>query len=426
MPDQNNTLLKSSTIYMVGSVLSRSIPFLILPVLTRYLSPEDYGLVATFTVIIGITTPFVGINATGAIIRNYYDLDKNQLSHYIGNCFLLLVLSFLAVFFVFLLFQGPISSITKFTSSLLLVIPVVAIGDFLAQTGLSIWRVRDKPVSYSVFNILYLGANFTISIVCVVLLSMNWQGRVVGILVSNVLFGIVALGMLYRRGYVGFSINKSYMKDAVKFGLPLIPHMLGVWSILMVNRIFLNNMVGVHLTGLFSVGAAFASIVFLLQSAFHQAWIPWLYTRLKMNDDKVNVNLVKITYVYFIVIILFALGISLVAPWATLFLFGERFKGASQFVLWLSLGYAANGMYKMMVGYIMFEKKTHLIAAITVFTGLLSLCLNYFLIKNNGAIGAAQALAFTFFVAFLLTWLAAQKVYPMPWRIRLSLFGRHA
>lgn len=413
-------LLKSSAIYVVGSVLSRSIPFLILPVLTRHLSPEEYGLVATFTVLIGVTAPFVGINATGAIIRNYYELDRNRLSQYIGNCVFLLLLSFLAVFLIFLLLRHPLSSIAKFFSPLILIVPVVAAGDFLAQAALSIWRVRDKPLVYSLFNILYLGANFTISIVCVVLLTMGWQGRVVGILVSNVLFGFIAIGLLYRSGYLRFSIDRSFLKDAARFGLPLIPHMLGVWSILMVNRIFLNNMVGVDATGLFSVGAAFASIVFLLQSAFHQAWIPWLYTRLKLNDEKVNCNLVKITYMYFVVITLVALAVSFSAPWTTSFLFGDRFEGASEFVLWLSLGYAANGMYKMMIGYILFEKKTHLVAGITVFTGALSLYLNYILIKNNGAIGAAQALAITFFTAFVLTWIAAQKVYPMPWGIRLK------
>lgn len=426
MPKTDSSLLRSSSIYVFGSMLSRSIPFLMLPVLTRYLSPEDYGLVATFTVIIGVTTPFVGINATGAIIRNYYDLDREELSRYIGNCFLLLILSFVVVSFIFLLFQNSISSLTKFVSPFLLIIPVVALGNFLSQTALSMWRVRDKPFSYSLFNIFFLAVNFSISIACVVLLSMNWQGRAVGILASNILFGAVALILLYRSGYVSFSINKSYIRDAVKFGVPLIPHMLGVWSILMVNRIFLNNMVGIHTTGLFAVGAAFASIIYLLQSAFHQAWIPWLYERLKSNDHREKIQIVKITYIYFIVIISSALGLSAVAPWATTLLFGEKFTGSSVFVLWLCLGYAANGMYKMMVGYVLFEKKTHLVAIITVFSGLLSLLFNYFLIKENGAIGAAQAMAFTFFVAFLLTWFIAHRIFPMPWSIKVTPFGNHA
>ena len=41
--------------------------------------------------------------------------------------------------------------------------------------------------------------------------------------------------------------------------------------------------------------------------------------------------------------------------------------------------------------------------------------LNYFLIKANGVIGAAQATTITFFVSFVLTWILSAKVYKMPW-----------
>ena len=69
----------------------------------------------------------------------------------------------------------------------------------------------------------------------------------------------------------------------------------------------------------------------------------------------------------------------------------------------------------MIVGYIFYIKKTHMLAWITFFSASINVVLNYFLIKINGAIGAAQATTITFFVRFILTWTSSVRIYKMPW-----------
>ena len=63
-------LFKSFVAYTMGGALSSAVPFFLLPVLTRYLTPEDYGFVATFQAILVVTMPFVGVNLDGAIARS--------------------------------------------------------------------------------------------------------------------------------------------------------------------------------------------------------------------------------------------------------------------------------------------------------------------------------------------------------------------
>src|SRR5665648_509182 len=88
-----SSLIKTSFIYTLTKAINASIPFLLMPVLTRYLNPEDYGVVAMFGVLLSFLVPFTGLNSHGAIARKYYDRDEVDLPTYVTNCLLILITS---------------------------------------------------------------------------------------------------------------------------------------------------------------------------------------------------------------------------------------------------------------------------------------------------------------------------------------------
>ena len=81
-----STLFKTARVYIVSNIVNQSIPFLLIPLLTRYLTPIEYGMVATYQVLVGFVTPITGLSVHGAITRIYYDRTK-ELSKYVGNWF---------------------------------------------------------------------------------------------------------------------------------------------------------------------------------------------------------------------------------------------------------------------------------------------------------------------------------------------------
>lgn len=184
----------------------------------------------------------------------------------------------------------------------------------------------------------------------------------------------------------------------------------------MTDRIFITNMVDISETGMYAVGYQFAMVINMLCGSFNQAWVPWLYAKLKDGRDEVTI--VKITYIYFVMVVIFALGLTWIAPLVMRFYVGESFSGAHRFVLWIAIGYAFNGMYKMLTTYIFFVQKTYILAWITFFTAIVNVAANYLFINYEGAIGAAKATALSFFISFVLTWILAAKVYKMPWSLK--------
>ena len=410
-------LFKNTFIYSSSNVINNAIPFFLLPIMTRYLTPTEYGIVVTFNILLAVMTIFVGLNMAGAVNVNFFKLNKNELKKYIGNVIFVLFISFILVFTITYFIKSTISLLTNFPEKWISGIVIVALFQsfFIITTGL--WQVEQKALPYGIFQTLRTILNVSLSLIFVVLFGWAWQGRLLGIVITSIVFGLLSIFVIYKRKYIKFSFNKKYIKDALFFGIPLIPHALGGWIIIGIDRIFINSMVGVAATGIYTVGYQVGMIIGLLAQSFNLAWSPFLFEKLKENNYSTKVKIVKFTYLYDVGIILLALILSFIAPYFLRVFVGQNFYFAYKYVLWIALGYAFQGMYFMVVNYIFYIKKTYILAWITFSSAGINIILNYFFIKANGAIGAAQATTITFFIKFVLVWVLSAKIYKMPWEI---------
>jgi O-antigen/teichoic acid export membrane protein len=151
-------------------------------------------------------------------------------------------------------------------------------------------------------------------------------------------------------------------------------------------------------------------IIGVLEQSFNQAWAPWLFERLSRKNPDDKQLIARITRWYNVGIITLALAIAAIAPWFLRFFVGRDFAGAGQFVLWLALGNAFSGMYKMVVNQIFYANKTHLLAWVTFVTGVANVGLTYALIRINGAVGAAQGTALALLLSYLMTAQLSRRV----------------
>jgi O-antigen/teichoic acid export membrane protein len=413
------SLLKSSGIYTLANLINSAIPFLMLPVLTRYLTPFDYGIVAMFQVLLGIMGSFTGLSVHGAVARQYYDRDSIDFPNYVGNCLYILGASTALIALVVWIFARPISNLSEFPVAWLWSVVLVCVGQFVVVVFLTICQVQVKPFAYGRFQVSLTLVNVTLSLFFVVSLGMGWEGRIQGQIFAYAIFATLAITVLIKQGWVRWSFRKDYIRSALNFGVPLIPHAFGMWAITMTDRILITRMVGVTDTGIYVVGAQIGMIIGILQDSFNRAWIPWLYDKLKREDPVWNNKIVRFTYLYDIVILILALLLAWIAPWFLKFYVGKSFVEAGQYVFWIALGYAFNGMYKMVGGYLLYEKKTFYLSLATFFTALINIIVSYFLIRANGPVGAAQGTMVAFLSSFLLTWFLANKCHRMPWSIAL-------
>jgi O-antigen/teichoic acid export membrane protein len=410
-------LFQNTGIYILTSIISAAIPFLLLPILTRYLSPEDYGIATMFSVLITLVSPFIGVNVNGAISRQYYEREQVDIWSYVGNCFYILLTSTILFGTIFFMLADTVSKITSFPTSMFWIVIVYSFSYFINSILLSIWQVQKLPLLYGGFQIAQTLLNLILSLIFITTFKFGWQGRVYGQFVAVVIFSALSLITLIRNKWIKFDFNIYYIKNALYFGIPLIPHALSGIIMSTTDRLMIANMVGLSATGIYTVGYQVGSIINLFAVSFNNAYVPWLYEKLKKDNYSTKVKIVKFTYLYFVLIIIGAIVLGLTALLFLKYVLGKSFIDSSFYVIWIALGYAFQGMYFMVVNYIFYGKKTTKLAWITFISAIINIVLNYFFIRKFGAIGAAQATSLVYLLKFMLVWYFASKVHEMPWKL---------
>ena len=83
-------VVKDSIIYLTTSSINKLIPFLLLPVMTNYLLPEEYGLLSVYMLFVTLFSAFIGMNLHLNISKNFFQVSKEKMAIIIGNIFILL------------------------------------------------------------------------------------------------------------------------------------------------------------------------------------------------------------------------------------------------------------------------------------------------------------------------------------------------
>ena len=407
-------LFKQASIYTGSNILSALVPFMCMPVLTRYLTPEDYGVVAIMGSMISFLTPFVGMNIHGAIAASYYHDDVDFI-RFVRNCLGILVLSTVAVSIIVFVFSAPIARYTLFPADWLWAIVIVCFGQFLLNIQLTILQVSQKAKNYGIVQVLNVICNTALSIGLIVIFSMNWEGRAWAQVITSATFLVWSVVFFRNYGIKGLSFDKDYIKKALSFGVPLIPHAISGYLLTMADRFYIANFVDVATAGLFVLGAQIGQGISLLTDSFNKAYVPWLFEKLQNITESTKIKLVRYTYIYFVGILIIAGAYSFVMPYFLGFFVGEKFYSAGNYVWAFAFAGALNGMYYMVVNYIFYVGNTTALMYRTFGGSIFHIAVSFFLTKSFGAEGASYAVLLSYFIIFAIVWQLSSKIYNMPW-----------
>lgn len=419
----NPSLLRAAVVYTLTNILAAAVPFALLPLLTRTLTPNEYGQVAMFSVAITFFGAFVGLNVHGAVGIRYFEKSRLELSNYVAACLVITASSALMTVLIVGLLLPSAISVAKLPGEWILAAIGIAACLSIVQTRLAIWQSAGKPWPYGALRLVQSTLDASLSLWLVLAIGMGWEGRALGLSVAAALVAGIALLLLLRFGWARLPVRRADLANALHFGVPLIPHVIGGMLIAMVDRVMISDILGVTSTGIYLVALQIGMILGLLTDSFNRAYAPWLFRMLTRKESSKDTLIVRLTWAYFAAVTLVAIFLGLSAPSLLAVLVGEKFRGAAPLVVYIALGFAFGGMYYMVTNYIFFAGRTARLAVLTLSCGTINVALSYWLLHRNGLAGAAQAFMVAQALLFLSTWWLANKSHPMPW-LRAMMPGR--
>ncbi len=414
---ENFRRIKLFVIYLSATLINRAVPFLLLPVITRYLSPAEYGTWTIFSVLFLFMTALIGMNSQVNITRNFFRKPGEEIAKIVGNGILAVLINSILVSAIVLFSAFFTSEVFGVPTSWVLMIPPAVFAYMILQYRLNIFRNQNKAVQFGVLEIAVTMAYMAMAVFFVVWGRLGWKGMALGRISSAIIFGVFSFFSLWFSGFLILRFDRKRLYEIYIISLPMILHILGGVIIRMSDKLFINSMVGKEAVGIYAVGYTFGMIVMLFTEAFNKSWSPWMYKQLASINNAGKKRIVRITYIYYLGVILLALSVYLLSPFMVKLMTPASYHGASKYVFWIALAFAVDGMYQMHFPYLVHEGKTSFLGIATISAGIFNLFANYFLIRTNGPVGAAQATFLAFFIRFMAVKWYGKRIFPMPWKL---------
>ena len=262
--------------YFFAQIAVFGVPIILLPILTRSLSTGDYGLIGLFNSFAQAVSVIGSISLSGAVARAYLDREGDlDFSSYVGNA---LVINSILVGIASVIFGisfGLIYEIS-FPNLFIPLAAVFVLSSCVKEILLSLWNVMGRSKAYAILVVSVASANL-IACPIFLLFSPDWISRVVPLVVLECICALFAVRYLIRSFEVVFRSSLKYARDLFSFGLPLIPHSLGLLFITAADKLIVSGLFGVEELGIYSVAAASVGLVSLILLPLDKALTPRIY-----------------------------------------------------------------------------------------------------------------------------------------------------
>lgn len=274
--------LRTSMWFALCNYLQRGTALIVVPIFTRLLTTEQYGICniyfAWFDIFILFTSlklPYEGLN--NGLIRHEADKD-GYTSAILG---LIMVLT-AGAGLVYLLLRKWIDHFTGLSGFLM----AFMFLQLMFQPALMLWTNRERfdfryrlPVIVTLISTVL---NPVIAIIAVLNTEYMAEARIIASALVQVFFGLLCAVILLRREKTLY--RKEYWRFALGFNLPLLAYYLSQSLLNQSDRIMINYFEGSGKAAVYSVAYAAATLMLLAVSAVNGAFNPWMYRKLKSGD----------------------------------------------------------------------------------------------------------------------------------------------
>jgi len=406
-------LLKHSSIYGLGTIVSQAVGFILLPFYTKYLTPTDYGVMSLINITIDLVGLVFGLGIVAAVSRFYFEYEtKEEQNCVISTAYWIYAIA-VVIFYPPLYFSSSVFANLLFNNSSVytnhfIVASLALIFGVNVDLGLAHLRITNQSTKFVIISI---SRTFSLILFNIYFIAFAKTG-VIGIfyssLINKIIFSIFLTITRLIKVRMRFSLNIA--RGMVKFSFPLIFsdlfRVLGYES----DKYFVNHFFSCFETGILTLAQKIGtSIHILITSPFIRTFMPRRFEIMKSEDAKDKYALILHFYLLFICSA--SLLLSLFSKEIIYIMTSSRFHVAAKYIPLVSLSMISLGLkYHFETG-ILIKKKTKYIAYINGFNSLFNIIICYFMIKHFGILGAIIAINLSYFTNSFLNLLISQKLF---------------
>jgi O-antigen/teichoic acid export membrane protein len=387
-------------VYGLGSVISKIIPLIMVPIVTRLMPSSDYyGLSDLSNTVVSFASALAVMGMYDAMYRMFFEKDDEEYKKSICSTALLFTLTTSVVVFVaMLLLKEQIAHAFFGNREYAYLVYLSAMATLVGATNSIIsapTRMQNKRKIFLITNTVSPLISYLVSIP-MLLAGYYTIALPLAAVVSGVVMEIT-FGILNHSWFNFKRFDFSLLKQLLIIAIPLLPNFLIYWIFNSCDKVMITNMIGIGAAGIYSVGSKLGHASQLIYTAFAGGWQFFAFSTMN-EDNQVKNNSLIFEYLG---IISFA-ATTFICAWSyPIFklLFTDQYLSGYIVAPYLFLAPLLQMLFQVACNQFLVIKKTWPNMIILFFGAVVNIAINYFLIPILGIEGASLATLFGYVVS---------------------------
>jgi len=395
-------ILKNTIYYTIGEIVPRILSFLLLPILTLYLTASEYGINSYITAVMSFVLVFTTLSLNTFLLRSYYHIkDERERKEVTGSVFLfILFFNVILVGLQMLTFPLIISFFKIKVPFYPYFVLAILINFFEAVSiiPLVLYRIKEDAKGFLLISLSKTVLQFILVYIFVVTFRQGLEGSLYSRLLVNIPFFFIYLFIIKRNGI--FKINAKVIKQALRFSLPLLPGALSFLFISLSDRIILERYITLDQIGIFSVAATLSLVLNVIIQALYKSFEPIIFK--EFTEDNFQDTNIKLFRIYLFALFAGAFCTSIFSKEFFVIATSGVFREAYRIVPYLIISVVISGINTYYGILLIANKKTIQVSSIFILSAIINIVLNFVFVPYYGYYGAIIASTISFLAANLI------------------------
>lgn len=397
--------LNTTLVYFVGTVLSKLVSFVLLPIYTNKIPPTEYGSYDLALTLLNLIAPIAFFQIWDGMFRRSFDFeDKQQKYDVITNAHA--AFGFGAVVYMILL--GALQFFCHFDNFGWVILygfffSLHYMYSFICRTFL-----RNKLIVMT--GLVNTIVTAFLNIILITVFDMGVVSLYIAPTVGTIVQILIVEGVLktfkhFRRN----AINKNEIVRMLKFSIPLCIAALSYWLLSGFTKVIITGMLGTYENGLYAVANKFGTIITLIVSIVQSAWNEMAY--LMVGEKDRNQSYQICIDIMMKSVILGTAALCIFVKWFYPFLIDAQYEKGFFIVPATIVGVMFNSIAGFLGTLFMAESNTKSIMKSTLFSAGINIVLCILMTEIFGLYGATCSLMISFFVLMIIRLIQGKKQY---------------
>ncbi|MBU2677416.1 MAG: lipopolysaccharide biosynthesis protein [Gammaproteobacteria bacterium] len=398
MYDVLKKLSQNSAFYTFANSIEAFSPFLLAIILTRQLTPVEYGVWVLFIALVTFLRPLINLTIQDALRMHFFEMNYAERARFVWSSLCLTTICATAFVAITLIFSAPLSTALSLPSNWLVAIPVAAFLYAVFYFLLAFNQFDHNRRRFLYLHVIQTSASL-VFIAFLVFNDWGWHGVVIGKIIGLTVGCVVgAFWLVSDLPFSKILRQPPHILKLARFGLLYLPTGMGLVAIPLTDRLIVTHVLGLAENGLYGVAALFGVAVFVAINGILHAWMPWLFQNLA-NRRSVRREIVIVSVILFIVFPLGGVVANFIAVPVAPIIIGESFSGAFHMIPWAIAGTVSMGYFFHNQAYLLF-KKAVLPMSLSSFSCItLNAVLSYYGAIEYGVLGVLAATIGAFLIS---------------------------